>query len=516
MKNNYSKIATFVVLLTGLFGSAQINQSFKPRFQKLVQGDMVVIANSIVNRQDKRNSPNTELNDLSKSADNNDEYNMRYIDVDSDPSTFSSSSATVKFNDKNTKRIVYAALYWSATYKSNESELKFNKYILTDSKREDYTKVKIKLPDTDKYVPVSGQVLFDGYKDPMTKEYAPYTCYADITPLFTDFANYEGVYTVANIYATQGKVAGGVAGGWTLFLVYEEEELTEKFISTYDGFVGVTERYTDVKFSGFKSVIEGEIKAKLVASALEGDNNLVGDQLLMAGKNKKFFNLKNAIRESDNFFNGTITIEDDFLNGRTPNSTNTLGYDTCLLSIPNINNNLIDNATSQLTLRLQSNGDRYFMFFTAFNVEVSPPRPIIYTESEIIAKKAALNASTTLPNVAVNTTPITKNKTTDNADNTEVKTPPTPAPDRDRTLVSNAIPKGFYLVANVFAVPENAIKFAESLKQKGIPAKYVVNPETKYHYVYLNYSTNEEQIRALKKSGFNYKYSDYLWLLIVK
>jgi acetyl esterase/lipase len=82
--------------------------------------------------------------------------------------------------------------------------------------------------------------------------------------------------------------------------------------------------------------------------------------------------------------------------------------------------------------------------------------------------------------------------------------------------VSNAIPKGFYLVANVFAVPENAIKFAESLKQKGIPAKYVVNPETKYHYVYLNYSTNEEQIRALKKSGFNYKYSDYLWLLIVK
>jgi len=101
---------------------------------------------------------------------------------------------------------------------------------------------------------------------------------------------------------------------------------------------------------------------------------LSGDQLLFKTKTSNtFVPLSTSIRKPNNFFNGCITNENSYVIDRTPNSKNTLGYDTCLLTIPNENNAVIANNTNEATIRLKSTGDRYFMFFTAYCVDVTEP-----------------------------------------------------------------------------------------------------------------------------------------------
>ena len=46
---------------------------------------------------------------------NNDDTKMRYVDIDRDTETFSSSQATLTLPE-DFKKIAYAGLYWSATY----------------------------------------------------------------------------------------------------------------------------------------------------------------------------------------------------------------------------------------------------------------------------------------------------------------------------------------------------------------------------------------------------------------
>ena len=138
---------------------------------------------------------------------------------------------------------------------------------------------------------------------------------------------------------------------------------------------------------------------------MEGDNNLIGDQLLFGtNESKGLTQLSNPLRKTNNFFNSSITIENQFFVNRFPDSKNTLGYDTCLISIPNPNNSVIGNNTKEAVLRLKSIGDRYFMFFTAYNVEVTDPERPNFVEESPIAEaskqvKPKKETSTTVANV---------------------------------------------------------------------------------------------------------------------
>ena len=78
-------------------------------------------------------------------------------------------------------------------------------------------------------------------------------------------------------------------------------------------------------------------------------------------------------------------VNDSYFENRNPNSLNTLGYDTFLIPIDNENNSVIQNNTSKVSLKLKSSGDRYSMFFSAFNVEVKDPVKEI--ESHLLTSK---------------------------------------------------------------------------------------------------------------------------------
>lgn len=518
-----------VSLFTGVFAfhslQAQIAVPFKMRYQSFLKGDMTLIANNITNRVDYNNTSNVPYYNTSSHALLNDQFYMEYIDIDNDPTTFSSSSANLVLNNQENKKIVYAGLYWSATYKYNSGDMKKqDKFIAVDENRSAIDIIKIKLPGNEHYTNVNGQVIFDGLNNKEFKDCAPYAAYADITNQILELKNPFGQYTVANIKATQGKISGGIASGWTLFVVYEDQSLTSKFITSFDGFAGVSDHMAEINFSGFKTQSEGTINAKFAFAALEGDNNLLGDKFLFkTATSEKFTTLSNKLRKENNFLNSSITIEDAHFLNRFPDSKNTLGYDSGIISISNPNNTVVQNNTNQALLRMQTYGDRNYVFFSAFNIEAAAENKfsinessIVSTENEDINKK---EVSKFAPQKKLESN-IQKNDIAEIVPTKKVETSLKEIKTfEDVTDVKyiniKNFPAGYYIVANVFAKKYNLENFKNELTQKGIQATSFYNPENKYSYVYLAKTSDKEEALKLYLTKVNNKYQDHIWILSV-
>ncbi|WP_438964892.1 SPOR domain-containing protein [Flavobacterium sp.] len=601
LKKSFLSVLMIATFFASNISLAQLPVPFKVRYQSYVKGDMTVIANNIVNRKDYSGAPNVPYNNATKTAKLNDEFKMYYIDIDKDFSTFSSSAATLNLKNSPNKKIVYAGLYWSATYKYNSGVRKSqNKFKAFDKNREAFDEIKIKLPSYDTYVDIKGEVIFDGINKKGFDESAPYAVYADITYLVKDLEDPTGEYTVANIKATQGEIEGGVSGGWTIFFVYEDETETSKFITSFDGFAGVTDKDTDISFTGFKSLPEGKVIAKLACAGLEGDNNLSGDQLQIKSEfTEKFTLLSNSLKQENNFFNSNIVVEDEFFTLRNPNSKNTLGYDTSLITINNPDNTVIQNNTDEVTLKLKTVGDRYFVFFNAFNIEVqlienkedntivsnnkinkkpeiketvikkeipttketvvsntsnnkkplkeisnvdsATERPILSAEIEATNKKVSIAQPTVKPIKApevnhpkVKTTVTSKEKPqvnpiaeakaiTNNAllisenlsrvAQQKFGSKPKVTALLGPTVEIDDMDEGYYVVAGVFGVHSNAVRFTAKLRSMGIDANYFINPKNNYRYVYVSKHNNWSSACSLYYSNVEGKYYNDIWIM---
>ncbi len=514
-----------LVLLTSSVAVAQQYVPFSIRYQSFVKGDMVVIANNIVNRVDYNDSPNDPYYNHTPSALVNDEFTMEYIDIDQDTTTFSSSSAELLLDNQNNKKVLYAGLYWAATYKYNSGvQKKEDKFIAVDADRETFNDVKIKFPNQVSYTDIIGQVIFDGIKDNDISDQAPYAVYADITEYVKNLDNPSGVYTVANVKATQGMLSGGVAAGWTIIIVYEDLKLSGKMITSYDGFSGVSKEATDLFLDGFTTPSQGQVKAKIACAALEGDSNYGGDQLLFSSTTEEEFTpIYNTIRKADNFFNSAISIENQFFMDRYPDSKNTLGYDTCLMSIPNLNNKVLGNNVQEATLRIQSTGDKYFMFFSAFGVEMTPAA--VTSENDIATNKNVITApkETIMSNVKL--VPASNDMVTDIAkpissqrlkDKEAVLDPnKNEKPIEIQTITVANQDRGYYLVAGVYSDTRNAYNFVTQLLIKGLDPKSFINPLNRYEYVYLTKVASEKEAIDLFQSKLNNSYKDKIWILSV-
>lgn len=386
MSNSYPKtylliLFFLVVSMQGLFG--QVKNNFDPRYNNSLRGDLTLIGNNIVNRDGGTSTtePEDPYNDIGNprwfwtgsqwvilSSEYNDQLNMQYIDVDNDTSTFSSSSATLSVPDFGCSLVRYAGLYWSAVYVNND--------------RSGINQIKLKTPGATNYIDITAtEVLFDGDGDVDFDYYSPYASYADITSIVAGLADPNGEYTVANILASNGSdISGGVSGGWTMVVVYENPNYPGKYITTFDGYAGIKSGETvDIPFNGFTTLPNPfPVNARLGISTLEGDNRIEGDGLsFSANMNAGFTPLGNAANPTNNFFNSNITDEGLLVTTRNPNSVNTLGWDIDLFTIPNPLNGVIPNDETGAVLRASSSQDKYDIFFGSFDVEIIEPNIVL-------------------------------------------------------------------------------------------------------------------------------------------
>jgi len=369
--------------------TAQEYNNFEVRYQNNIKGDLTFIGNNIVNRDGgtATTEPEDAYNTTGNASTYNDWLDMQYIDVDSDGSTFSSSTATFNFPDPSCNLVRYAGLYWSATYPSEQAG-----QVLGTNRQNDFNQVRLMLPGSATYQNITAdEVLFDGFTsaDTSVQLNSPYACYANITPLVSALADPTGDYTVANIRSVVGSLSpgGGAAGGWTLVVVYENPNLSGKLITTFDGFARV--RNTDVvniDYNGFSTIPVGPVRANIGAAALEGDNRITGDRMrIRETPSDPFVQLSNAGNPGNNFFNSNITLNGVVTTNRTPGSINTLGYDTDIFLLNNPANSVIDNNATQATFQFRTNGDQYYPFFNSFNVEIIEPEIVLEKRVEDIA-----------------------------------------------------------------------------------------------------------------------------------
>ncbi len=392
--------------------NAQTAVPFKTQKEFYIYGDAVAIGNNILSK-DRQKPYNDNLL-------TNDDIDMVYVDIDDDDSTFSSSSATLQLPD-NQSNIVYAVLYWSATYsyiKGSRREENSQFYFQGDRQRNRslINKIKLKLPG-ETYQNIKGEVIFDGSSQASFALNSPYACFADVTKLLKSAKTVNGQFTIANINATEGFVSGGSAAGWMLYVVYEAPTSKPKYITTFNGFSHVGNQPVKIVLDNFKTPNTGQTTTDITLVALEGDSALIDDECVIANpKLRKAWRLKTDQRAENNFFSSQITSSNQANNSRYPNSSNTLGFDIATLRLPNNQDAVIVNNTENVDLLFNTKLDRFYLFFTAFQTEISET---FFNEIEkntpenavVLANKAPSVKQNIIENIEVVNTPLPTVKT---------------------------------------------------------------------------------------------------------
>jgi len=364
------------LLITGLFfgvllctykSSAQIQKEFTPRFNELITGDFTMIANTMLSR--------TATENYNGEEDNHSFFDNVYVDIDTDDSTFNSSSAN--FVNPKPKAacltIKKAYLYWAAADKENEAG--------NDNQPEwDFNEVKLMLPDEANYRTLTAdEVLYRGRDTHFSND--PYICFKDITSLVLSLEQPFGRYQVANVEAKTGflfqHLGGntGTSGGWQIVYIYESPELVSKNVSVFDGYAHITKDLNnyEIDFSGFRTVPNGPVNVNMLVSSLEGDRGLTGDRFQIQNTDNEYVDITAPLRTPNNFFNSRITLENINFTDRNPASLNTLGFDVAVFQLNNPDNNIISNNQTYASIRLASNQETYGLFLIGLAVEVYTP-----------------------------------------------------------------------------------------------------------------------------------------------
>ncbi len=348
---------------------SQVEAPLQKRTEFTIKGDFQFVSNTILGKTS--NDDGTDIFDPNESYNNgglNNQFKMGFIDIDNDPSTFNSSSADLSMATDCSK-IKHVGLYWTAAYADTE-------------RKHDITSVKIKYPGNDFYSSITNaQIIHDYYNDEKSL-FKQYSCYKDITNEVAKLSNPIGTYTVANIPATTSEIdddetlGNGLAGGWTMIVIYEDNSKQRKRFYVYDGFVNIDAKAKPVEFSfdNFQTIPQGAVHGKIGVISYEGDKGIRGDRFqVLSNETNTYKSITDSTNPMNNFFNANITNNGKNITTREPASQNTLGYDADLFDIKNPRNSIIGNNQTKSSFRLLTDNDGYSVMAVAFSVEIYEP-----------------------------------------------------------------------------------------------------------------------------------------------
>ena len=351
------------VLGAGLVAAspAQADRAFSLRFSATDSGSIRGIANANMTCStangatgastclDARAAAVTDSVNSAGDFRNNNAHTMTYVDVDSDSSTFNSSSANQSLPAGST--ILYAALYWGGHYGGATSPANQNLR----------NQVKFKVPGSSSYQTVTATTVDDG----VGGNDGRYQAFANVTGLVQALPNAgNGTYTVADI---QSAVGTDRYSGWSLIVSYKNPSETVKNMTIFDGLVSISGTTTEnIPISGFLTPPSGPINAEVGFVAWEGDLALRGDRAQLNGQF-----ISDAQHPSTNFFDSRISQNGVLFTDRNPSYPNSLGMDAAWTTPPA---GSITNSQTSATITVNSTGDFYLPGVITFQVEVFSPK----------------------------------------------------------------------------------------------------------------------------------------------
>jgi len=327
-----------------------------------VKGDFALIGNT-----------NLSLENYDDNLMNDNQ--LLYVDVDNDPNTINSSSATLVFSaengsDASCTKVLFAGLYWSGRGPIEDD------FYVSDSNG---NSKKLSRKQAKLIGPNGNQQLFTAKNEDIRYTYGLdlpndlglFVGYVEVTDFVQ--ANGQGAYTVADLGVSEG--TDYHYGGWSMVVVYENPSMNNRSITVFDGYAfvrgSVMADYT-IPVSGFATVDSGPVKMKLGVAAGEGDVAAVGDYLeIEQGINSgNFVRLSHAGNNESNFFNSSISTGG---NPRNPELKNNTGMDISVFDIPNGGNLILENGQTSTRFRYGTDGDAYVIYSLVTAVETSEP-----------------------------------------------------------------------------------------------------------------------------------------------
>lgn len=490
MKRIYIFFSLLSLLSWG--GFSQYKEKLNTRYQTYTQGNVLIIGNNILNRQAPKNNSNTDYNEISGRS--NADFYMEYIDIDKDKNTFSSSTATLIPPTKR-PHILFAGLYWAATYPFELGEKQGKEFIAKDNTRKNFDNVLLKLPKRKDYIEISGEILFDGGVNFNHLNKSPYVAFADITPLVQNLKRVDGQYTIANVTATRGYIQGGSSAGWAIVMVYEDEEEPMQRIEIKDGFVEITQNHNMVHFTDFQTPNTPESEARITGIALGADAS-VGQNKMAIYTDKAGVYLETDTRKVTSFFNSSITDGEDYLPKRMVNSHNTLGFDVFSTDVPNFENVIIPTGTTAIDVDIISEKDNFYLCVLGLTIE-SIKNPVIKSKEQEISflEKNEEPSSKVSEKQEEKSAPKKDIVLSDNQ--SVIHSAQEELPSNLRKIAIKDVQKGFYTILGAYSTPENADRFIQTMKKKGVSANKFFYPDKKLYYIYNSYSASYND--ALKK-----------------
>lgn len=358
-------MGTALVLATALSQPLPVRaqeQGFNaPRFETNERGNIRTFGNSLLTCNAV--APNCTVAQQGGGLNNN-QFNMRFVDVDADPSTFNSSRATVSLPPN--AEVLWAGLYWggdtsngtnafapngaAAPNPAQRNQVRFS----TPANGSSY--VTLLASETFEFPATDSSADSDGFR---------YQGFREVTSLVQ--AAGEGQYAVANVQAGNGQTVGGLYGGWALVVVFRNPNETLRNLSVFDGLTEIRSLSggLDITLDGFVTPAAGSFNARVGAVTYEGDRGLIGDDLEINGTP-----IGDANNPLNNFFNSSINGPGTDL--RSPSFANQLGFDITQFNLLNPED-VLGNSSESARLSFTTDNDAYFPGVLTFAIDTFRP-----------------------------------------------------------------------------------------------------------------------------------------------
>ena len=374
------------IVVSAATSSAQVvsnaGRNFTLRYSNNINGQITIAANTLM--QCPTATPDPTVNNgcagarAGTNARNNNSFDMGWLDVDADPSTFNSSQATLNLSTDGV--VLFAGLYWTGIQKKGDVITGANGYVgvpLPPPNASAIGQVKFKIPDSPVYQTVTAANVDLG---PISVG-SGYGAFADVTELVTEAG--PGNYTVADVQTGTG---GNTAAGWSLVVAYADQAEPLRNLSVFDGLKVVSgSSAIDIALSGFKTPTAGTVRTTIGVVAAEGDAGATGDYLSV---NDNL--LTDAVHPTNNTENSTIANRGAHVTTKNPDWRNQLGYDSSLFSA----DGFLPNGATNAMFRAKTSGDTYAPQAITFATELfSPQVDLTKTQSFPVSTNAEPGAT---------------------------------------------------------------------------------------------------------------------------
>lgn len=325
------------------------DRNFAARFTANDTGDIDIFGNTVMTCKTSdagcAAARTAGATTIANSANNNNNYAMVYVDVDSDASTFNSSQATVSIPTGAT--VLFAGLYWGGEVTAGSSGTAAPSAASRNT-------VKLKSPGDAAYSTITAGTVDDGS--------IIYQGFADVTSRVAAAGN--GLYTVANVQTGTG---ADRLGGWTIVVAYRDTTMPARNLTVFDGLKSINGSAAGtIGVSGFQTPPAGTVNTTLGFVTYEGDLGLVGDGASLNG-----IALSDAQHPATNFFDSRSSRGGVLRTGANPSYDNNLGFEHSMLSV---GNTYIGNGATSATIGLTTAGDVYAPGVVTFATDLYAPR----------------------------------------------------------------------------------------------------------------------------------------------